>query len=600
MSPYPLSQGEDSVPSTTPESTYMDTFSPPTPLLETPSFENPPQTEYDYEDEHENIEEILEPSSPTSEVGIINENLSLTLSDVNKDPILSDLAHKQSFSTLTSEPRNLTGPTFKARPAPVTSDVVRPRMTKSSALRAGLNWDDIKPKSTVAEGEEVSNTPGYRRVGLGISIPSLASPSITPRPTRSSQLRSRVDAPASPSIKSPISQSTGPNLQRALSVPLISCLGSPAILPRQNRTSALRAAGEKGNAGYRDFEKLQQEKAAQKVKEAIAIDNKAKSRKEREERRKTIGAGLSCFEKPSMEVKQNKTSALRAAGEKGNAGYRNFERIQAEKEAQMLKAQSSLDNREKSKKEREERRKTLGLNVIALNEPEIPVKHNKASALRAAGEKGNNGYRNYEKLQAEKEAAKSMAEIAKENKERAKKEREERRKTFSITPGKPLITPRLNKTSLLRTNRSKSISSISSLKSPVSAHPRSRPSTSHTLIRTTSAFNVSSADDVSIDKKIQASVKSLGKPSITPRLNRTAILRTPKTLGGSNTDTRPLLPSPASATPVQRRINIPTFLRSVASSSSVTQLPMSPGQEPRPTKASLLRAELGNRAISGS
>ncbi|WWC59573.1 uncharacterized protein I303_102130 [Kwoniella dejecticola CBS 10117] len=618
MTPYATSEGGSAAPSATPQSTYMNSFSPPTPLLETPAFEHPPQAtyNYDYQDacEGEDIEETLEPVSPSSsnlEV-IVHDTTSLTSSDVKKDPILSDLAHKQSVSALTG-----THLPFKAQPAPTFKAGTGPRMTKSSALRAGLKWDEVKPKRNVeGDAETLKHTPGYKRVGLGITVPSLASPSITPRPTKASQLRLKTDTPSSASVKAPngISEPRGLRLihQRARSVPSISRLNAPAIMPRQNRTSALRAAGEKGNAGYRDYEKLQQEKAAQKVKEAIALENKEKAKQERAERRKTIGAGLTCFDKPVVEVKQNKTSAMRAAGEKGNAGYRDYGAIEAEKEAQKMKERTAMKNKEQGRLLRGERRKTLGFGVISLNEPEVAVKQNKTSALRAAGEKGNNGYRDYEKIQAEREAKELMEQVAKENKERGRKEREERRKTFSVMPGKPLITPRPNKTSMLRTNSSKSIWSFSSLKSPVSAisaRPRSRPSTSHSLSRTVSALKVSDVDNLSSGAKrdsVGVNVKSLGKPSIMPSLNRTAILRTPNTTSKADnkaTTARQTLQTSASTPTIQRRMTGPVTPKAPMPSSALSKTPKSPGVGPRPTKASLLRAGLGTnngKAVSST
>ncbi|WVW78328.1 hypothetical protein I302_100282 [Kwoniella bestiolae CBS 10118] len=606
MSPYAHSE-TPSNPSLTPQSTHLATFSPKSPTLETPVIEHQHPLGLGHSqlthDDREDIEELLDldvgvGGSYQDEAGDVYDTKSLTSNDVHHDPILSDLASKQSQSQSNTP--------FKARPAPSSTSRqgLGPRMTKSAALRAGLDWEEIKPRRTASEkeGEEGLGMPGYKRVGLGITVPSLAQPSITPRQTKSSQLRlkSEIAPSSSPSIHSQrpangIIQSTPiREHKRTLSVPTpVSSLCAPTILPRQNRTSALRAAGEKGNAGYRDYEKLQQEKAAQKIKEQIALDNRERAKKEREERRKTLALGLISLEKPAVEVKQNRTSQLRAAGEKGNEGYRNFEKIQEERDAAKLKEQVALENREKAKKERMERRKTLafaGAGSGWKNEPEIQVRQNTASALRAAGEKGSEGYRDIEVVRAERKGREEMERLARENKERGRREREERRKTLSGLVGgrgKPVITPRPNKTSLLRTNSSKSISSISSLRSPVKS-THSRSTTSHSLTRTISALKVSSADNVSVEPKgagAGAGVKSLGKPSITPRLNKTALLRTPKPTSTPTSSSRPVLPTSSST---------PTIHRKAASVST----PLSKG--PRPTKASMLRANLANKVPTAS
>ncbi|WWD00720.1 hypothetical protein V866_007655 [Kwoniella sp. B9012] len=612
MSPYAHSEETPSNISSTPQSTHLATFSPQSPLLETPQLDHPlghSRLTQENGEEREEIEELLDIDHSTStsydneDAGEIYDTASLTSNDIHQDPILSDLAAKQKEGLSP----------FKARPAP--SSTIRaglgPRMTKSAALRAGLNWDEFKPKRMIEEnieGDErgsISGTPGYKRVGLGITVPSLAQPSITPRPTKASQLRLRSDnttTPSSPSFNSPSKISKGHH--RTLSVPVsvgatVASLNSPTILPRQNRTSALRAAGEKGNAGYRDYEKIQQEKAAQKVKEQIALENKGRAKREREERIKSLAIGLTSLNEPSVQVRQNKTSNLRAMGEKGTEGYRDYESIQLDKLAQKEKELQAIENREKAKKERIERRKTLGLGggLASLNAPDLVVRQNKTSAMRANGKKGNEGYRHYEKIQEEKKAKEEMARLAIANKQRAKMEREERRKTLSVMPSslsKPIITPRPNKTSLLRTNSSKSISSLHSVRSPLSTS-HSRPSTSHSLIRTISALKVSSADNLS-SGEVQpepkphlvgsgCGVKSLGKPSITPRLNRTALLRTPQSKSSSSR--KPTLPTSSSTPSIHRKIN------PISASTPISSIDSMVGVSPRPTKASLLRANMG-------
>jgi hypothetical protein len=98
---------------------------------------------------------------------------SLTSTDIRTDPILSNLAKHQSRTLSTTPTQRGSIVNFKARPAPSSVGGVGPRMTKSAALRLGLNWDEIKPKrETGVDGPEVEhgfdNIPGHKRTGLNL------------------------------------------------------------------------------------------------------------------------------------------------------------------------------------------------------------------------------------------------------------------------------------------------------------------------------------------------------------------------------------------------------------------------------------------------
>jgi hypothetical protein len=127
-------------PSHTPTETYASAFEPATPPLEASS----PLGTIDGDE----IEELLE-----------HDLSSLKSDDVKADPILSSLAKQQSRpSSQTSKVQ--TGPTaFKARPAPVRQEGAGPRMTKSAALRQGLDWKAMSMPRGGTEGPKPSEVP---------------------------------------------------------------------------------------------------------------------------------------------------------------------------------------------------------------------------------------------------------------------------------------------------------------------------------------------------------------------------------------------------------------------------------------------------------
>lgn len=134
-----------------------DTDTPPNTSITTPATQTLSQEDL--------VEAILDPIDNV--VADFVDTSSLTSTDVKNDPILSSIAQKQVQGTIKNTPKA----GFKAKPAPSSThkENVAPRMTKTAALRLGLNWDDVKPKREVAEkAEEAKETPGYKRTGLNI------------------------------------------------------------------------------------------------------------------------------------------------------------------------------------------------------------------------------------------------------------------------------------------------------------------------------------------------------------------------------------------------------------------------------------------------
>jgi len=125
------------IPDDTHTETYASTFEPTTPPFDAQTTSG---------DEHEDeVEELLE-----------HDLSSLKSADVKADPILLSLAKQQgrpgSQASKGSQGTVSAGPSaFKARPAPVRQENAGPRMTKSAALRQGLEWTDSTKARKAAE-----------------------------------------------------------------------------------------------------------------------------------------------------------------------------------------------------------------------------------------------------------------------------------------------------------------------------------------------------------------------------------------------------------------------------------------------------------------
>ncbi|OWZ66423.1 hypothetical protein AYX14_02906 [Cryptococcus neoformans] len=190
------------------------------------------------------VEAILDPVDNITADFI--DSSSLIPTNVKNDPILSPTAQKQVQATV----KNTAKGGFMAKPAPNSTykENAGPRMTKTTALRLGLKWEDVKPKREVTgKSEEGKGTPEYKRNGLNIKVPSLAAPSVTPRPTRTSQLRTGVQL-APQRIRKDPQEMAAANKSREMEererrrkdTARPTSLAPPSITPRQNKSSMLR------------------------------------------------------------------------------------------------------------------------------------------------------------------------------------------------------------------------------------------------------------------------------------------------------------------------------------------------------------------------
>ncbi|ORX33978.1 hypothetical protein BD324DRAFT_653674 [Kockovaella imperatae] len=216
---------------------------------------------------------------------------SLTSQDVRSDPILSSLARKQAPPTA-----------FKARPAPPRQDNVGPRMTKSATLRQGLK--PVAPTSSSEERKEVDfkSTPGHKREGLGITVAALSKPSIAPRETKASKLRTggTVETSAKKDMAAAAAASKArereEQAKRRASIAVPASLSAPHIIPRTNRSSMLRT-GVEGP--------LVATKSATNIKE----DRVKAAYEEKVNRRASVVKSLGA---PTIVPRANKSSMLRA------------------------------------------------------------------------------------------------------------------------------------------------------------------------------------------------------------------------------------------------------------------------------------------------
>jgi hypothetical protein len=137
---------------------------------------------------------------------------------------------------------------FRARPVPATTVTpsIQPRTTRAAALRAGITIT-TPAKRAPATAESIAktfqNVPGHRRAST-IAVASTAPPSIAPRQTRASALRTgqKVEPAAKPSRPRQSTADTFANVpghKRSSNI-VVASVAPPTIAPRPTRASSLR------------------------------------------------------------------------------------------------------------------------------------------------------------------------------------------------------------------------------------------------------------------------------------------------------------------------------------------------------------------------
>ncbi|EST05049.2 hypothetical protein PSEUBRA_005857 [Kalmanozyma brasiliensis GHG001] len=159
------------------------------------------------------------------------------------------------FSTTPGHKRlSLTTPRSIASIAP---PAIAPRQNRASMSRLQTQQPAQSARSTAppssfrpARPTDFTSTPGHKRASLSLSIPSLAAPSVAPRPNRASLARTRPTA-SSPDTATASGQKTTqtraapdfsgtPGHKRASLNLSLASLRAPAIAPRLNKAAGAR------------------------------------------------------------------------------------------------------------------------------------------------------------------------------------------------------------------------------------------------------------------------------------------------------------------------------------------------------------------------
>ncbi|ODO08620.1 hypothetical protein L198_00352 [Cryptococcus wingfieldii CBS 7118] len=270
------------------------------------------RTSLDNQGPQDSVEELVRPVEMP--VGLLDTS-SLTPVDVKADLVLKSIAQKQEPARV--KPSSA-GTGFVARPAPVKRENVGPRMTKAAALRQGLAWDEVKPKRDAQakseKEEKEKGVPGYKRTGLNINVASLGTPSIVPRQTKSSQLRTgQAGTPQSVVKRDPeaIAAANKARQQdekerRRTSIMTPASLGAPSIAPRQTKSSMLRTgvmppdSVSSGSSITRAMSSLSVERTPVASRTHSSVDLPRETEAEAKARRRSSVQGVRSLGAPSI------------------------------------------------------------------------------------------------------------------------------------------------------------------------------------------------------------------------------------------------------------------------------------------------------------
>ncbi|WVR04709.1 hypothetical protein IAU60_001720 [Kwoniella sp. DSM 27419] len=257
----------------------------------------------------------------------------LTVRDVKSDPILIALAqaqgHKQALITPRKPDTPSTEYSFKATPASARKIATHEfKLTRTAALRLGIEWPTVKPVSGPSRG---------------VTVPALSGPFNPPTTSTPGNIQAA-------NKKTPM---TRPSTTRP-----------PSILVKHNKTSTLRATGALGHGLWpepgRDISALRE--AERQRRESVVLANQSREREGQEERRRTLtaeSAPLPSLGKPSIAPRGNKTSELRAAGETGDRLWPERSRVVNSAEAARRRGQVAMKAGEKARFDSTERRKRV-------------------------------------------------------------------------------------------------------------------------------------------------------------------------------------------------------------------------------------------------
>lgn len=203
-----------------------------------------------------------------------------------------------------------------ATPKSLAAPSIAPRSTKSSALRTGeaSSTPVTKVRREAAGTAErnanpvFENTPGFKR-RESIQVASTARPKIEVRMTKVAALRAGIEAP--PSLKRVDSTSSlgseGPKRRESI---VVKSMAPPKITPRGTKSSALRAGTESPSMGRTPLVRLVEEGGQGKRRESIQVPSSARPAIEP---RMTKAAML----RAGLEAPPRRTSSIPASFEGG-------------------------------------------------------------------------------------------------------------------------------------------------------------------------------------------------------------------------------------------------------------------------------------------
>lgn len=183
-----------------------------------------------------------------------------SLNSEQRHRVLSDSASNGTrsstrISTTSSNGLNVNGkPLFRARaiPASANSPDIIPRTTRASALRAGLVVEKKEkgPRTPLTKAQlrqSFLDVPGHKRSDT-ITVASTAPPTIAPRMTKAASLRLGLMTPSPSPVRRAATDEEKtktfegvPGHKRRETISVMSTK-PPAMVPRLNKSSALRAA----------------------------------------------------------------------------------------------------------------------------------------------------------------------------------------------------------------------------------------------------------------------------------------------------------------------------------------------------------------------
>ncbi|KAG9035763.1 hypothetical protein FRB95_010531 [Tulasnella sp. JGI-2019a] len=221
---------------------------------------------------------------------------------------------------------------FKALPLPPTTAVpsIQPRMSRASALRAGLNVTPVKRVIATKESlaRTFENVPGHKRSET-ITVASTAPPAIMPKPNRALALRidgenkdgrglrkppSVAKQPISPERTKEIFENT-PGHKRRDTISVAST-APPAILPRPTRASTLRIGGDSAltasTSAFSPKTSKTKEEKERSLRGRVSFDNVPGHKR-------NITVDVPSVRPPSTPPRINRSALLRIAHKEGGS-----------------------------------------------------------------------------------------------------------------------------------------------------------------------------------------------------------------------------------------------------------------------------------------